>query len=67
MKKENLYTYIGDNGTLTTPIHLPGVNSLVKVRLIADEGKMLENAITKVQLKSVVIAEKDVENWSEVE
>ena len=35
--------------------------------LIADEGKVLENAITKVQLKSVVIAEKDVENWSEVE
>ena len=36
MKKTLCYTYLGENGTLTSPIHLLGIYSIKKYELIAD-------------------------------
>ena len=48
MIKQVTYTYLGTNGTLTTPIHLEGIYSVKKIVLTADEGKKL----TKDNIKS---------------
>lgn len=36
MKKEVLYTYLGTNGTITSPVHLENTYYIRKIRLIAD-------------------------------
>ena len=41
MKKMTFYTYLGTNGTLTTPIHLPNVYCIKEFRLTADKDKKL--------------------------
>ena len=41
MKKAVYYTYLGDNGTITTPLHIPGVYSIKQYLLIADKDKRL--------------------------
>lgn len=65
MKKETLYTYLGTNGTLTTPIHLEGIYSIKKIRLTADEGKSLTRD-GKTFFPAVAVDEKDVKLWREV-
>ena len=65
MNKQTLYTYLGTNGTLTTPIHLEGIYSVKKIILTADEGKMLtKNGIDFV--KKVSTTDLEVELWQEV-
>lgn len=59
------YTYLGTNGTLTTPIHLEGIYSVKKVTLIAEEGKVLTKDNIKFVPK-VVVSENDVDLWKEV-
>ena len=66
MIKEKLYLYTGDNGTILSPIHLPNVPAINKVRLIADFGKML-TADGKTFLQNVVVFEENVAIWKEVE
>ena len=66
MIKTILYTYLGTNGTLTTPIHLPGVYCVKKYDLIADEGKKLTKNGTDLH-KFVTVAEAEVEKWYEVD
>ena len=41
MTKEILYTYLGTNGTITSPVFLEGIYSVKKIRLMAAEGKWL--------------------------
>ena len=41
MRKETYYTYLGENGTITTPVFLEGIYSIKKYRLIADKNKKL--------------------------
>lgn len=65
MTKINLYTYLGTNGVLTTPIHLEGIYYVKKVRLIADDGKVLTKN-NKDFKQTVVVEESDVMNWYEV-
>lgn len=66
MTKEILYTYVGDNGTVTTSIHLEGVaGTLVKYRLTAGKGKVLTNGT--VRRKSVTVAAASVDSWTEID
>jgi hypothetical protein len=39
MQKELRYLYLGENGTVLTPIKLEGIYSVKKYLLIAEEGK----------------------------
>lgn len=64
MKKETIYTYLGDNGIINSTIYLPGVNSVLKYALTADEGKILVNDAEKAQ--TVIVPEREVSNWKEI-
>lgn len=65
MTKQEIYTYLGDNGIIDTTIYLPGVNNIVKYRLVADENKSLTNGqiITKVR----IVSERELPNWYEID
>lgn len=65
MRKEIQYTYLGTNGTLTTPIHLEGIYSVKHYKLQADFAKML----TKDNLhffSEITVPENEVNDWYEV-
>ena len=65
MKREILYTYLGTNGTITTPIHIEGAYYVRKVRLMAEEGKILTKDYKTYQ-QSTVVPEEDEDLWIEV-
>ena len=59
------YIYIGDTGTLESSIKIPGARDVIeRIHLIADEGKILYNGISKK--KYVVTSKEDVKNWKEI-
>lgn len=66
MIKTKMYTYLGTNGTLVTPIHLPNVYSVKKYSLNADEGKKLTSD-GKTFVYSIIVNENEVDRWYEVE
>ena len=64
MTKEILYTYLGTNGTITSPVHLEDIYYTRKVRLTADAGKQLTK--DDVNYSSVVtVPEEEVDLWKE--
>lgn len=66
MKKQVLYTYLGTNGSLVTPIHLEGIYSVKKYKLQADPGKKLtKDGLHFVEL--VLVHELEVDLWHEVD
>lgn len=65
MKKEILYTYLGTNGTITSPVHLEGIYSVRKVSLRAETGMSLTKD-GKTAVSSVVVPEAEVELWKEI-
>lgn len=66
MKKEKYYTYLGTNGTITSPVHLEDIYYTVKYSLEAENNKVLtkdnKNFVTRV-----LVSEADLELWSEVD
>lgn len=64
MRKELLYTYLGTNGTITSPVHLEDIYYVRKLKLIADKGKVLTNG--DVETYSVIIAEDELDKWKEI-
>ena len=64
MIKENIYIYLGTNGTITSPIHLEGIYSVKKIRLTADKDKQLTDG--KDFCNSILIDEVDLDKWYEV-
>ena len=67
MTKEVLYAYLGTNGVITTPIHIEDTYYIRKIRLRADEGKVLTKDFGKTFKYAVLIPEEDVENWIEID
>lgn len=63
MTKQKLYKYIGYNGTITSPVLLPGINYLELVELRADGDKYLTDGERKVY--SVIIPADEIDNWTE--
>jgi len=61
MIKTPLYTYLGTNGTLTTPIHLEDIYYVLSYRLEADTNKMLSRDGGKTMLKKVVAPADEVD------
>lgn len=66
MTKVVLYTYLGTNGTIVSPVHLEDVYYTRSYQLRADEGKLLTKD-GKYFYHQVKVSEDDLENWSEVE
>lgn len=65
MIKEKIYTYLGVNGTITSPVYLEGIYSIKKIRLIANKNKILTDGSQRVS--SIIVPEDEVENWTEVD
>lgn len=66
MIKQVTYTYLGTNGTLTTPIHLEGIYSVKKIVLTADEGKKLTKDNINLVDRVTVRSDEEAELWKEV-
>lgn len=64
MTKQTLYTYLGENGTITSPIYLPDVSHITKYCLTADKDKMLTNG--EIVTKTRIVTERDLPNWYEI-
>lgn len=65
MKKIQKYLYLGNNGTLLTPIQFDGVPSVKKIHLIAED----ECALTKDGVhfyNEMLISEDEISLWYEV-
>lgn len=64
MTKTAYYTYLGTNGTITSPVHLEDVYYTVKYRLVADKDCVLTNGV--VTVKTVTVPVEEVPNWKEI-
>ncbi len=65
MKKTPIYTYLGTNGIITSPVHLEDIYYTLKYRLEAEENKFLTKD-DKTFLKSVTIPADELDEWKEV-
>jgi hypothetical protein len=66
MKQATYYTYLGDKGTITTYLQIPGAFSVKKIMLAADEGKKLTKD-GKHFTSLVLVPETEVSLWSEID
>ena len=66
MRKTLYYTYLGVNGTITSPVLLEGIYAVKKYQLIASDGKVLTKD-DKNYVDSIMIPESDLELWNEVD
>lgn len=66
MVKTPLYTYLGTNGTITSPVHLEDIYYVLKYRLEASPNKMLTKDDGKNLVKEVIVSEDEVSQWKEV-
>lgn len=66
MTKETLYTYLGTNGTITSPVHLEDIYYTVAIRLTAGRNKALTKDGGKSRVYSVIVPEGEVKLWQEI-
>ena len=64
MKKEVLYTYLGTNGTITSHVHLEDIYYVRKLRITAEEGRILTDG--NIRTSSTIIAEEELDKWKEI-
>ena len=67
MKKEVLYTYLGTNGTVTTPIHLEDTYYIRNIRLVADPKKVLTKDYGQTYKYAVIGPEEEIDLWVEID
>ena len=65
MTKEVLYTYLGTNGTITSPVHLEDIYYIRKIQLTADNGKALTKDGVTLRHR-IIVPEEEVQNWREI-
>lgn len=65
MKQATYYTYLGDKGTITTYLQIPGAFSVKKIMLAADEGKKLTKDGRNF-VDTILIPESELALWREV-
>lgn len=66
MTKEVIYTYLGTNGVICSPIHLEDIYYIRKYRLVADNNKLLTKD-HKNYVYKVIVPEDEVALWSEID
>jgi len=66
MRKTPIYTYLGTNGIITSPVHLEDIYYTLKYRLEADANKMLTNDGGETMVKSVTVPADEIDQWKEV-
>ena len=66
MKKTPIYTYLGTNGTITSPVHLEGIYSVLKYRLEVESSDKFLTKDDKTFVKIITVPEDELEEWREV-
>ena len=66
MTREIMYTYLGTNGTICSPVHLEDIYYIRKVRLRADSKKVLTKDF-KSYHASIIVPEDEVNDWYEID
>lgn len=66
MTKKNIYTYLGTNGTIVSPVFLEGIYCVKKVQLVADKERILTKDYNEFK-KFVLVPEVEVNDWIEVD
>ena len=66
MTKTIIYTYLGTNGTISTPIYLEGIYSVKNYNLIADEDKLLTKDVIKFY-ERITVTENELDQWYEID
>lgn len=65
MKKTIMYTYLGSNGIVVTPVFIEGAYSVKKYSLTAEEGKKLTCDGVNFS-EQVLVTEEELPLWKEV-
>lgn len=65
MKVIKMYTYLGENGTIVSPVLL-NIYHITKYQLIADESKVLTKDGINTQ-SAVLVTEEDKDLWYEID
>lgn len=65
MIKTPMYTYLGTNGTITSPVHLEDIYYVLKYRLEAESNKFLTKD-DKNFVKVTTVPADEVDQWKEV-
>lgn len=65
MEIKEYYTYLGDNGTITTAVYIPGVNCVKKYFLSTDENHLLTNG--KITCSARMVTERELPEWKEID
>lgn len=65
MEKTTIYTYLGTNGVINSPVHLEGIYSVKKIRLKAEKGKVITKDGVNF-FNSVIVPENEVDQWTEI-
>lgn len=65
MKKIKLYKYIGNNGTITSPILLEGIQHIALIELRAAPGCLITNG--EITRRNVTLPIDEAEAWYEIE
>ena len=66
MEKTLHYMYLGENGTILSPVKLEGIYSVRKYQLTAGKDKMLTRDGKKFY-SSILIPAGDLELWYEID
>ena len=66
MTKTVYYTYLGTNGTITSPVHLEDIYYIRNIQLTADVGKLLTKD-NKNFITQIIVPEEEVDDWVEVD
>lgn len=64
MKGIVIYRYLGTNGVIESPVHLEDTYYTRLIQMTADEGKVLTNGVTELDV--VRVPEEEVQNWTEI-
>ena len=65
MTKEVMYVYLGTNGTICSPVHLEDIYYIRKIRLWADDGKVITKDGKNYSYRALV-PEDEVDQWYEI-
>lgn len=65
MKKSLQYLYLGENGSILSPVKLPDVYHIKKYKLVAEIGYKITKD-DKHFYDSIIIPESELNEWHEV-
>ena len=66
MTKTVMYSYLGTNGTICSPVHLEDVYYIRKFRITADIGKLITKDGINL-IRQIIVPEDEANNWYEVD